>query len=124
MTLAYTPKILYSCEQSMVPGSNIPSDTLTLHGDGSCETSPYGFRSFVAGTGSETMDEVCEVEVYDQEACSGHLTRLPLYSMAAGECQFQGGRSARMICQVRSQSQGQSAMMHVRSRKGVCANTA
>ncbi|TKA71444.1 hypothetical protein B0A55_07165 [Friedmanniomyces simplex] len=58
--VAYTPKVEYSCENSMVPGENPGADvpTLMLSGSGNCETSPYDFRSFVAGDRSTETDEM------------------------------------------------------------------
>ncbi|RMZ09449.1 hypothetical protein D0860_04262 [Hortaea werneckii] len=84
MTLAYTPKILYSCQQSLVPGSTEPGDTLTLHGDGRCTTSPYAFRSFVTAGGSQAMVKACHVEIYANEGCEGESTQLSLDSMEEG----------------------------------------
>lgn len=107
MTLAYTPKILYSCQQSLVPGATEPGDTLTLHGDGRCKTSPYAFRSFVTDGGSQAMARACQVEIYASEGCEGESTQLNLDDLEEGGCQFTGGKSAKMICRLaESENQG------------------
>ncbi|KAI6884050.1 hypothetical protein KC363_g5979 [Hortaea werneckii] len=112
MTLAYTPKILYSCQQSLVPGSTEPGDTLTLRGDGRCKTSPYTFRSFVTDGGSQAMARACHVEIYSDEGCEGEFTRLSLDGLDEGGCQFTGGKSAKMICRI-AESENQAALTHL-----------
>ncbi|KAI6854727.1 hypothetical protein KC343_g15125 [Hortaea werneckii] len=114
MTLAYTPKILYSCQQSLVPGSTEPGDTLTLHGDGRCTTSPYAFRSFVTDGGSQAMAKACHVEIYANEGCEGESTQLSLDDLEEGGCQFTGGKSAKMICRT-AEPENQAALTHLRA---------
>ncbi|RMX78680.1 hypothetical protein D0869_08891 [Hortaea werneckii] len=114
MTLAYTPKILYSCQQSLVPGATEPGDTLTLHGDGRCKTSPYAFRSFVTDGGSQAMARACHVEIYANEGCEGESTQLSLNDLEEGGCQFTGGKSAKMICRL-AESENQAALTHLRA---------
>ncbi|KAI7277940.1 hypothetical protein KC345_g6270 [Hortaea werneckii] len=114
MTLAYTPKILCSCQQSLVPGSTEPGDTLTLHGDGRCETSPYAFRSFVTDGGSQAMARACHVEIYTNDGCEGGSTQLSLDELGDGGCQFTGGKSAEMICQT-AEPENQAALTHLRA---------
>ncbi|KAI7365200.1 hypothetical protein KC354_g5051 [Hortaea werneckii] len=114
MTLAYTPKILYSCQQSLVPGSTDLGDTLTLRGDGRCKTSPYAFRSFVTDDGSQAMASACHVEIYSNEGCEGEFTQLSLDGLDEGGCQFTGGKSAKMICRV-AESENQAALTHLRA---------
>ncbi|KAK1072068.1 hypothetical protein LTR12_001453 [Friedmanniomyces endolithicus] len=121
--VAYTPKVEYSCENSMVPGDSPGNDvpTLMLSGSGNfatptyrvvemlmvpgnCETSPYDFQSFVAGTRSELTDEIFQLKVFAGEGCTGDATSLSM-SDGVEECQFAGGRSARLSCDVGEQSQ-------------------
>jgi len=71
---------------------------------GNCETSPYAFQSFVAGTRSELTDEMCQLKVFAGEGCTGDATSLSM-SDGVEECQFAGGRSARLSCEVGEQSQ-------------------
>ncbi|KAI7235610.1 hypothetical protein KC330_g4216 [Hortaea werneckii] len=114
MTLADTPKIMYSCQQSLVPGATEPGDTLTLHGDGRCETSPYAFRSFVTDGGSQAMARACHVEIHANEGCEGESTQLSLNGLEEGGCQFTGGKSAKMICRL-AKSENQAALTHLRA---------
>ncbi|KAI7213672.1 hypothetical protein KC333_g6444 [Hortaea werneckii] len=115
MTLAYTPKILYSCQQSLVPGATEPGDTLTLHGDGRCKTSSYAFRSFVTDGGSQAMAKACQVEVYANEGCEGESTQLSLNDLEEGGCQFNGGKSAKMICRLAESENQEAALTHLRA---------
>ncbi|KAI6882259.1 hypothetical protein KC318_g16523 [Hortaea werneckii] len=114
MTLAYTPKVLYSCQQSLVPGATESGDTLTLHGDGRYKTSPYAFRSFVTDGGSQAMARACHVEIYANEGCEGESTQLSLNDLEEGGCQFTGGKSAKMICRL-AESENQAALTHLRA---------
>ncbi|KAI7087302.1 hypothetical protein KC356_g4254 [Hortaea werneckii] len=106
--------MLYSCQQSLVPGSTELGDTLTLRGDGRCRTSPYAFRSFVTDGGSQAMARACHVEIYSDEGCEGKFTQLSLDGLDEGGCQFTGGKSAKMICHI-AESENQAALTHLRA---------
>ncbi|KAK0256503.1 hypothetical protein LTR48_003525 [Friedmanniomyces endolithicus] len=120
--VAYTPKVEYSCENSMVPGNSPGNDvpTLVLSGSGNCETSPYDFQSFVAGTRSELTDEMCQLKIFAGEGCTGDATSLSM-SDGVEECQFAGGRSAKLSCQVGEQSQPLS-IVAVSRLQTLCSN--
>ncbi|KAK1077319.1 hypothetical protein LTR33_008187 [Friedmanniomyces endolithicus] len=120
--VAYTPKVEYSCENSMVPGNSPGNDvpTLMLSGSGNCETSPYDFQSFVAGTRSTLTDEMCRLMVFAGEGCTGDATSLSM-SDGVEECQFAGGRSAKLDCQVGEQSQPLS-IVAVSRLQTLCSN--
>ncbi|KAK5722949.1 hypothetical protein LTR17_014163 [Elasticomyces elasticus] len=98
MHMAYTPKIEYSCENSMVPGESPgANETMILNGSGNCETSPYAFRSF--------------------KGCMGRATSMSMNDGVEG-CRFVGGRSARLRCD-RHSSQSELAVSHMQA---LCSN--
>ncbi|KAK5681164.1 hypothetical protein LTS10_006926 [Elasticomyces elasticus] len=118
MHMAYTPKIEYSCKNSMVPGESPgANETMVLDGSGNCETSPYAFRSFVAGTSSAQTYDMCRLVIYTQNGCMGRATSMSMNDGVEG-CRFVGGRSARLRCD-RHSSQSELAVSHLQA---LCSN--
>ncbi|KAK3638931.1 hypothetical protein LTR22_017615 [Elasticomyces elasticus] len=118
MHMAYTPKIEYSCENSMVPGESPgANETMILDGSGNCETSPYAFRSFVAGTSSAQTNDMCRLVIYTQKGCMGRATSMSMNGGVEG-CRFVGGRSARLRCD-RHSSQSELPVSHLQA---LCSN--
>ncbi|KAK4895642.1 hypothetical protein LTR27_006426 [Elasticomyces elasticus] len=114
MHMAYTPKVEYSCENSMVPGESPgANETMILDGSGNCETSPYAFRSFVAGTSSAQTYDMCRLVIYTQNGCMGRATSMSMNDGVEG-CRFVGGRSARLRCD-RHSSQSELAVSHLQA---------
>ena len=101
-SIALTPKAQFSCQQSLVPGSDEPSSSLTLNGNGECLTSPYRFRSFIASAGSSKhmnlVAQQCRMKLYEREDCAGAATDLDMKHLKDNACTFHGGKSARLHC--------------------------
>ena len=113
-SMMFTPKLLYSCQQSLVPGSYMPSAVLTMSGGGECATSPYDFQSFVTGGDAQTVGDIgrlnsmCSMSLYVGTECQGGVTKLDMRTMSHEKCHFHTGRSARLQCGGRSEQQGLS----------------
>jgi hypothetical protein len=102
MQVTYTPKLQYQCENTLQPApDSLPENepTFTLDGTGGCKTSPYDFKSLVAGPNTEQalVDKSCKLLVFANEGCSGDPTTISLTD-GADECHFVGGRSASLTC--------------------------
>lgn len=99
LQVSYTPKVTYQCENSPVSEANTESPTMLLNGTGNCETSPFDFKSLVAGprTNDEAVDQDCKIAVFPAEQCGGEASMIGLVD-GAEECHFVGGRSARLVC--------------------------
>ncbi|OQO06377.1 hypothetical protein B0A48_08967 [Cryoendolithus antarcticus] len=98
LDVSYTPKVMYSCEQSFTPGDSDNSVTLPLNQ--SCATSPYGFKSFIPhASAAINAANGCRVLIYSEEECLGiEASSADLGIIDGGQCIFRGGRSARLTC--------------------------
>nr|OQO28964.1 hypothetical protein B0A51_03773 [Rachicladosporium sp. CCFEE 5018] len=68
LDVSYTPKVMYSCEQSFTPGD--PDNSVTLPLNQSCATSPYGFKSFIPhASAAINAANGCRVLIYSVEEC-------------------------------------------------------
>ncbi|KAK6441205.1 hypothetical protein LTR95_002565 [Oleoguttula sp. CCFEE 5521] len=96
--VSYTPKVMYSCEQSFTPGD--PDNSVTLLLNQSCATSPYGFKSFIPhASAAINAANGCRVLIYSEEECLGtEASSADLGIIDGGHCIFRGGRSARLTC--------------------------
>ena len=88
---------------------------MQLTGDGTCTTSPYDFQSLFVSTaaddsgedddGAMTLQKMarqCEMTLYSDESCEGQETKLDLNGVQGDKCIFQGGRSAKLVCNAMS----------------------
>ncbi|KAK6422154.1 hypothetical protein LTR95_016721 [Oleoguttula sp. CCFEE 5521] len=98
LEVSYTPKVMYSCEQSFTPGD--PDNSVTLPLNQSCATSPYGFKSFIPhASAAINAANGCRVLIYSEEECLGtEASSADLGIIDGGQCIFRGGRSARLTC--------------------------
>lgn len=109
--MTISPKLEYSCQNSLLTGPVEDLAPLTVVGDGACVNSAVAFRSFLGGSdGTEAevqaIAKQCRLLLYDEPDCDGAKFLLePSRVMRVG-CTFMGGRSARLECDGHAVQQG------------------
>ena len=110
MSVSLTPKAQFSCQQSFVPGSDAPTPSLTLSGNGDCVNSPYDFKSFISNASSpkhmKAIAKQCHMKLYKHDGCKGAATKIDMGQVKDKACTFHGGKSARLQCDGHSHSAG------------------
>lgn len=72
---------------------------MTLPLNGTCATSPYGFKSYLPqGVSRIRASNACRVMVFSEEDCLGEAGSSDVGALSNGRCVFRGGRSARLTC--------------------------
>lgn len=98
--MAFAPKAEYACQQAYGP-ANVDTEggSVTLALDGTCATSPYGFKSFLPiGVSRIRASNGCRIMLFSEEDCLGEAAGTDIGTLSNGQCVFRGGRSARLTC--------------------------
>lgn len=98
--MAFSPKAEYACQQAYGPANaDKESTSVTLPLDGTCATSPYGFKSFLpVGVSRIRASNGCRIMLFSEEDCLGEAAGTDIGTLSNGQCVFRGGRSARLTC--------------------------
>ncbi|KAL1582426.1 hypothetical protein WHR41_08922 [Cladosporium halotolerans] len=101
LDVSVTPKAEYACQQAYGPSldSEAEGSSVTLPLNGSCATSPYGFKSYLPqGVSRIRASNGCRIMVFSEVDCLGEAGGADVGELSNGQCVFRGGRSARLTC--------------------------